>query len=187
MDGVDILGTHSHLFHYEVLMSSSLIRNRLATCTFLIVNLIVAEGLFGQPMPALQSPSNHVIGTDSTEGDTVSKGEKHVVNDVVKKVDSLQLVIVYNADLVRKDLNNKLIWIYILLGGMVVSNVMMYAAFNQIRKQSQDAEDGLKIQLSELQGKTSTIAKNLEPAEPAGQKPSRKGPGSRPKPKKRSS
>ena len=181
------MGTLSHPLHYEVLISYSLIRNRLATCTFLIVGLMIPEGLFGQPMPALQSPSNHLIGTASTERDTISEGEKHVVNDVVKKVDSLQLVIVYNADLVRKDLNNKLIWIYILLGGMVVSNVMMYAAFNQIRKQSQDAEDGLKIQLSELQGKTSSIAKSLEPVEPTRQSPQKKGPRSRPKPKKRPS
>ena len=156
-------------------MTKALLRYRLLPCAILVAGLMLTENLYGQRTPAMQSASNHVIGSAATEKDTVRKGEEYVVNDVAKKVDSLQLVLVYNSDLVRNDINNKLIWIYILLGGMVVSNVMMYAAFNQIRKQSQDAEDGLKIQLSELQGKTSAIVKSLEAAESTARpKPPRK-------------
>ncbi|MEX0737609.1 MAG: hypothetical protein WD182_09230 [Bacteroidota bacterium] len=168
-------------------MTKALLRYRLLPCAILVAGLMLTENLYGQRTPATQSPSNHVIGSAATEKDTVRKGESYVVNDVAKKVDSLQLVLVYNSDLVRNDINNKLIWIYILLGGMVVSNVMMYAAFNQIRKQSQEAEDGLKIQLSELQGKTSAIAKSLEAAESAaGPKPPRKPSRTRPRSGKRS-
>ncbi|MEX1276179.1 MAG: hypothetical protein WEE20_09610 [Bacteroidota bacterium] len=168
-------------------MTKALLRYRLLPCAILVAGLMLTENLYGQRRPAMQSPSNHVIGSAATEKDTVKKGESYVVNDVAKKVDSLQLVLVYNSDLVRNDINNKLIWIYILLGGMVVSNVMMYAAFNQIRKQSQEAEDGLKIQLSELQGKTSAIAKSLEAAESAaGPKPPRKPSRTRPRSGKRS-
>lgn len=151
------------------------LRLRFLPCAILVTGLILTGNLYGQRTPAVQSPRNHLIGSAQTEKDTVRKGEEYVVNDVAKRVDSLQLVLVYNSDLVRNDINNKLIWIYILLGGMVVSNVMMYAAFNQIRKQSQDAEDGLKIQLSELQGKLSAIAKSLESTgSGAGPKPSRR-------------
>jgi hypothetical protein len=150
-------------------------RLRILPCAILVTGLILTGNLYGQRTQAVQPPRNHLIGSAQTGNDAVRKGEEYVLNDVAKRVDSLQLVIVYNSDLVRNDLNNKLIWIYILLGGMVVSNVMMYAAFNQIRKQSQDAEDGLKIQLSELQGKLFAIAESLESAESAaGPKPSRR-------------
>ncbi len=168
-------------------MTHTNMRLRFLPSAILVTGLILTGNLYGQRTPAMQSPSNHVIGSAATEKDTVRKGEEYVVNDVAKKVDSLQLVLVYNSDLVRNEINNKLIWIYILLGGMVVSNVMMYAAFNQIRKQSQYAEDGLKIQLSELQGKLSAIAKSLESAESAaGPKPSRKPSRTRPRSGKRS-
>lgn len=165
--GVDILEAHSRFPNNEVAMNHH-VRIRPLLYVILITGLTLPPTLYGQVTPAFQSPSNHMVGSDPAEQDSSQKGTGHIVTDVVRKVDSLQLVIVYNADLVRNDLNNKLIWIYILLGGMVISNVMMYAAFNQIRKQSQENEDGLRIQLSELHGKTTTIANNLESKEAAG-------------------
>jgi outer membrane murein-binding lipoprotein Lpp len=97
-------------------------------------------------------------GTDrpkQAEADSISRARLSNVNDVAKLVDSLQFVVVYNAELLRQDLGSKVIWIYVMLGVMIVASMMMFGGLSQAQRQRKMLEE-------RVYGTLSTSVANLE-------------------------
>jgi hypothetical protein len=81
---------------------------------------------------------------------------------VAKRVDSLQFVVVYNAELLRQDLGTKVVWIYVMLGVMIVATMMMFGALNQAQRQRKDLEERVFISLSTSVASMEAKIKHLE-------------------------
>jgi len=59
---------------------------------------------------------------------------------VAKRVDSLQTVVVQNAQLFRDDLDSKMIWIYVMMGVIILLGLMSYGTFNLAEQRRKDLE-----------------------------------------------
>lgn len=82
------------------------------------------------------------VGAGAVQRDTAARQPANRFEEVARRVDSLQFIIVYNAELLRKDLDTKLIWIYVMLGVMIVATMILYGAFMQYQRQRKtDAEE----------------------------------------------
>jgi outer membrane murein-binding lipoprotein Lpp len=84
------------------------------------------------------------------------------VDEMAKRVDSLQFIVVYNAQLLRRDLDSKVIWIYVMLGVMIVASMMMYGALNQAQRQRRDLEERVFNTLSTSVTELETKIKQVE-------------------------
>jgi outer membrane murein-binding lipoprotein Lpp len=73
--------------------------------------------------------------------DSAGRARFGSVDEMARRVDSLQFIVVYNAELLRRDLDAKVIWIYVMLGVMIVASMMMYGALNQAQRQRKDLEE----------------------------------------------
>ena len=100
--------------------------------------------------------------TNPVKEDTLSSARLSTVNDVAKRVDSLQFVVVYNAELLRQDLGTKVVWIYVMLGVMIVATMMMFGALNQAQRQRKDLEERVFISLSTSVASMEAKIKHLE-------------------------
>ncbi len=93
--------------------------------------------LIAAAIPAMGNPMLHQPGTvvfdraQVAQEDSTGRARMVNVNEVAKRVDSLQFIVVYNAELLRRDLDSKVIWIYVMLGVMIIASMMMYGALNQ--------------------------------------------------------
>ncbi|GEM_PF-6328067 len=122
------------------------------------IGLILIEGVVAQQQTLTSPRSTPTISPVEPERDTARRTDDDVVSDVVKRVDSLQLMIVYNADLVRREINNRVTWIYILLSALFVTNVLMYVSFNQIRRQAQALEDNFQQHHVEMKNRLDSFS-----------------------------
>jgi outer membrane murein-binding lipoprotein Lpp len=114
--------------------------------------------------------------------DSVGRARLTSVDEMARRVDSLQFIVVYNADLLRRDLDAKVIWIYVMLGVMIVASMMMYGALNQAQRQRKDLEERVFNTLSssviELEEKIKRVESEIKApggarrTKPAGKKKS---------------
>jgi hypothetical protein len=128
------------------------------------VALMLTEQVVPQQRTLTSPRSTPTISSAEPDLDTASRMSAHVVSDVVKRVDSLQLMILYNADLVRREINNRVTWIYILLSALFVTNVLMFFSFNQIRRQTQALEDSFQQHDVEMKNRLESVA--IPPSQP---------------------
>ena len=111
--------------------------------------------------------------------DSARRANLSSVDDVVKRVDSLQYMIVYDYNLLRRDIDTKVVWIYVMLGIMIVASMMMYGALNQAQRQRKDLEervfDRLSSSVAELEDKIKHVESGIKPPRRARhKKPARK-------------
>jgi hypothetical protein len=104
------------------------------------------------------------------------------VQEIAKRVDSLQFIVIYNAELLRRDLDAKMILIYVMLGIITIAALLMYALLRQYQRQRKELEENLFHQLSmsvaDLEAKIKIVQAGLAPpAKPAVKKaaPKKKG------------
>ncbi len=99
---------------------------------------------------------------DSTAGIRFS-----AVQEMAKRVDSLQFIVVYNAELLRRNLDAKMILIYVMLGIIIIASMLMYALLKQIQQQRKELEERLFHQLSasvaDLEAKIKHAESELSP------------------------
>jgi hypothetical protein len=86
--------------------------------------------------------------TQLAQEDSVSRARLSTVHEIAKRVDSLQFVVVYNAELLRQDLGSKVIWIYAMLGVMILATLIMFGTLNQAQRQRKDLEERVISMLS---------------------------------------
>ena len=141
----------------------------------LLLILLCTIASFGQTSithtPGLKT--NAVMSQkDSATGNRLAN-----VAEMAKRVDSLQFVVVYNAELLRNDLGAKMMLIYIMLGVIVVACVLMYLLLSQIQRQRKELEDKVFAQLSASTADFEAKMKNLQagPSPPKKTAPKKKG------------
>ena len=86
--------------------------------------------------------------TNPAKEDTLSSARLSTIRDVANRVDSLQFIVVYNAELLRQDLGSKVIWIYAMLGVMILATLIMFGTLNQAQRQRKDLEERVISMLS---------------------------------------
>jgi outer membrane murein-binding lipoprotein Lpp len=124
----------------------------------LIALAIPAIGSSLQPQPQ----SGIFDRAQAAQKDSASKTRMTNVDEMAKRVDSLQFIVVYNAQLLRRDLDSKVIWIYVMLGVMIVASMMMYGALNQAQRQRRDLEERVFNTLSTSVTELETKIKQVE-------------------------
>ena len=96
------------------------------------------------------------------------------VEEMAKRVDSLQFIVVYNAELLRRDLDSKMILIFVMLGIIIVACLLMYVLLRQNQIQRKGLEEKLTLQLSssvaDLETKIRHIEAELSPPKPPARK-----------------
>ena len=96
------------------------------------------------------------------------------VQDMAKRVDSLQFIVVYNAELLRRDLDSKMMLMYVMLGIIIIASGLMYMLLKQTQRQRKELEERLLHQLSasvaDLEAKIKNVEAGLSPSRPAARK-----------------
>jgi hypothetical protein len=140
------------------------------------LSLLISALAYAQPARAVRkdpgAPSSaSVLQKDTTEQRQMAKAE-----DVARMIDSLQFIVVYNAELLQQDFEKKVIWVYVMLGVMIVGIMVVYGALTQSQRQrKQLAEDlyGKTLnELAEIEGRV----KNLEADASAPKPPAKRAP-----------
>ncbi len=141
--------------------------------------------LFALTVPTMATMPMHLsqgsgAGTSvSAQKDSLGRARFGSVDEMARRVDSLQFIVVFNAELLRHDLDAKVIWIYLMLGVMIVASMMMFGALNQAQRQRRDLEErvfsSLSSSVAELEAKIKYVESEI--AKPVGtrqSKPARK-------------
>jgi uncharacterized membrane protein affecting hemolysin expression len=96
------------------------------------------------------------------------------VQDMAKRVDSLQFIVVYNAELLRRDLDSKMMLMYVMLGIIIIASLVMYSLLKQTQRQRKELEEKLFHQLAasvaDLESKIKNVEAGLSPPKPAARK-----------------
>jgi hypothetical protein len=124
-----------------------------------------------------------VLGTVTVSGQTTNSASINqrdsssrfaTVQDMAKRVDSLQFIVVYNAELLRRDLDSKMMLIYVMLGIIIIASLVMYSLLKQTQRQRKELEEKLFHQLSasvtDLEAKIKLVEAGLSPPKPAARK-----------------
>ncbi|HCA81150.1 MAG TPA: hypothetical protein DEP53_15575 [Bacteroidetes bacterium] len=111
--------------------------------------------------------------------DTLRLMHPSTFDDMARRVDSLQFIVVYNADLLQKDVGTKVMWIYIMLGVMILASGTMYIALRQAQRSREDLEGKLTAQLASvvnhLEAEIKSLSDKMDFHHPSpGRRPSKK-------------
>jgi outer membrane murein-binding lipoprotein Lpp len=129
--------------------------------TLLILLIAVAIPATGNTV--LFQPRSGVFDrAQAAQKDSAGQLRMSNVNEMAKRVDSLQFIVVYNAQLLLRDFDSKVIWIYVMLGVMIIASMMMYGALNQAHRQRKDLEERLFNSLSSSVSELETKIKHVE-------------------------
>lgn len=82
--------------------------------------------------------------------DTLGAARPSSFDEMARRVDSLQFIVVYNAELLQKDIGTKVMWIYVMLGVMILASITMYIALRQAQQNRENLEERLTTQLSSV-------------------------------------
>lgn len=128
---------------------------------------------------ALFTQAGRTSRTEPAQEDSTRRARLSGVNDMAKRVDSLQFIVIYNAELLRQDLGSKVTWIYLMLGVMIVASMMMYGALSQAQRRYKDLDErvsgALSTSVANLEQKIKQLQSKLEsPARPRRTAPPKK-------------
>ena len=145
--------------------------------------LILLADASAQTRRARREPSVPIVGASAVQKDTVAKQPVSSFDEVARRVDSLQFIVVYNAELLRKDIDKKVIWIYIMLGVTILASMVIYGAFSAAQRQRKELEERVYSQLSasvsQLESEIKTIQEAKKPAKSPSKPPARRSKRSR--------
>ncbi|MCX6144911.1 MAG: hypothetical protein NTZ35_17035 [Ignavibacteriales bacterium] len=109
--------------------------------------------------------------TSPNQKDTAAGTRMATIDEMAKRVDSLQFIVVYNGELLRRNLDSKMMLIFVMLGIIILASMLMYALLKQIQRQRKELEDKLFHQLStsvaDLESKIKHVEAELSPPKPA--------------------
>ena len=144
--------------------------NTMASKCFLwtLMVLLIAAAAPALGTPATPQNQNRVLSqVERGKKDSADKAGFANVDEMARRVDSLQFIVVYNAQLLRRDLDSKVVWIYVMLGVMIIASMMMYGALNQAQRQRKDLEarvfDSLSTSAAALEAKIKQLESAIQP------------------------
>ena len=116
---------------------------------------------------APQSNDRGLSRQETLQKDSADRARLTNVDEVARRVDSLQFIVVYNAQLLQRDLDAKVVWIYVMLGVMIIASMMMYGALNQAQRHRKELEERvfstIASTVSELEAKIKQVETRSEP------------------------
>jgi hypothetical protein len=140
------------------------------------LSLLISALAYAQPARAVRKVPGAPSGASVLQKDTTEQRQMAKAEDVARMIDSLQFIVVYNAELLQQDFEKKVIWVYVMLGVMIVGIMVVYGALTQSQRQrKQLAEDlyGKTLnELAEIEGRV----KNLEADASAPKPPAKRAP-----------
>jgi hypothetical protein len=105
--------------------------------------------------------------TSSTIQSQKDSARTATVEDMAKRVDSLQFIVVYNAELLRRDLDSKMMLMYVMLGIIIIASMLMYGLLKQNQRQRKQLEEDLMNRLStsvaDLEAKIRRVEEGMPP------------------------
>lgn len=141
----------------------STIASKCVLWTLMVLLIAAAIPAIGNPLLLLSQSG--VSDRAQAAQDSAGRARMTNVDEMAKRVDSLQFIVVYNAQLLRRDLDSKVIWIYVMLGVMIVASMMMYGALNQAQRQRKELEERvfntLSASVSELETKINQVESQI--------------------------
>jgi hypothetical protein len=130
---------------------------------WILLILLIAVTIPALGNTVLFQPQSGVFDrAHAAQKDSVGRARMVNVDEVAKRVDSLQFIVVYNGELLRRDLDSKVIWIYVMLGVMIIASMMMYGALNQAQRQRKDLEERVFNTLSSSVSELETKIRHVE-------------------------
>ncbi len=130
-----------------------------------VLTLAAAPAAVSQTTALLQGSGT--AGIEQARRDSVERTKLASVDEMARRVDSLQFIVVYNAELLRHDLDSKVVWIYAMLGVMIIASMMMYGALNQVQRQRKELEERilntLSSSVSDLEAKIKQVESKVKP------------------------
>jgi hypothetical protein len=140
------------------------------------LSLLISALAYAQPARAVRKVPGALSSASVLQKDTTEQRQMAKAEDVARMIDSLQFIVVYNAELLQQDFEKKVIWVYVMLGVMIVGIMVVYGALTQSQRQrKQLAEDlyGKTLnELAEIEGRV----KNLEADASAPKPPAKRAP-----------
>jgi hypothetical protein len=143
------------------------------------MNQIKLSRVFVYPLILVVFATMTMVGQTTQDQSTSQKDSASgtrigTVDEMAKRVDSLQFIVVYNAELLRRNLDSKMMLIFVMLGIIIVASVLMYALLRQIQQQRKELEDKLFHQLAssvaDLESKIKASEMKPPPPKPATRK-----------------
>lgn len=113
---------------------------------------------FAQPKRMVKKPYSSMVQSSSTQQDSAKLAKERETVEMAKKVGELENIIVYNSELFQRELNSKVVWIYVLLGVMLVACLMIYGIISRINRREGSDQEKHDALLKELL----TSGRNLE-------------------------
>lgn len=138
--------------------------------TVLVATTLLAAGVLCGQSSQPQFRSAPEQGASLSRQDSAGRSPLTNVDQIARRVDSLQFIVIYNADLLRSDLSSKVTWIYIMLGVMIVASVTMFAALRQVQAGRVELEERLNTRLTtsinQIETQIKDVSKTIEEYHP---------------------
>ena len=142
-----------------------MIRWRLAFSILALSTIFLATTVAAQPnktrIRSVESP-----GSALQKKDTLSAQKPFSFDEMARRVDSLQFIVIYNAELLQKNVGTKVIWIYVMLGAMILASITMFGALRQVQRSRQELEEKLTSQLAtvvnQLEAEIKSVSDKVE-------------------------
>jgi hypothetical protein len=135
--------------------------SHLKTCQFFTFLLLLAVMFTFTVSGQTKNPAG------ASQKDSAAATKFSAVEEMAKRVDSLHFIVVYNAELLRRDLDSKMMLIYVMLGIIIVASMLIYALLRQNQQQRKELEERLLHQLSasvsDLEAKIKHAEADLSP------------------------
>jgi len=103
---------------------------------------------------------------DSTAAELVSS-----YSDVARRVDSLQFLIVYNSELLKSNIEKRVIWIYAMLCIVIIASIIIYGTLTAARRQRRELEQRVFQEVAAAVGQLENQIRNLEARTKPGESP----------------
>lgn len=136
----------------------------------LVVSIILTNDSSAQTRRATREPSLPIVGAEVVQRDTVATEPMASYEEVARRVDSLQFIMVHNADLLRENLDRRLIWVYAMLGLIIIACMIIYGTLSSAQRQRKEFEERISRQgsasVSQLENRIEKIEAAIEPRKP---------------------
>jgi hypothetical protein len=107
-------------------------------------------------------PSLPILGVETEQRETVASKILTDYEKLAKRVDSLQFSIVHNADLLKESLDRRLMWVYAMLGIIIVACMVIYGTLSSAQRQGKELEERISRQVAANVSQLESQIRNVE-------------------------
>jgi anti-sigma-K factor RskA len=130
--------------------------------SILLVWIILPNDSAAQTRRTAREPSLPILGVEAARPDT---GISRVISEreeLAKRVDSLQLYLIEHAESLKESLDRRIIWVYALLGIIIVACMIIYGTLSAGQRQGKELEDRISRQVAATVSQLENQIRNVE-------------------------